>query len=353
MRPAGRRRFLKAAGALAIAFGQPAGVRAGPSPPIADAHSHIGMFSPKLVGHPLKAEMEAAGVMLLSWNIVGDSRWIRQTDQGIQQRAVPAYGEQADSFRQGLDRMRKYLASVGLRHVEVPADIDAARAGTPHVVIALEGAGFASDDPGLLERAYADGLRHLQLVHYIRNALGDFQTERPEHDGLTALGADIVKACNQRGILVDLAHSTNAVIDRALEVSSVPLIWSHSAITKAVTSWTQSSAQSRLLYVDFAKKIAERGGAVGLWSLRATVGDSPAGYARELMRMVDLVGAEHVMFGTDLDGVGRYGTMEGLGDLRRVADLLRERGMDEKTLNAVCFGNYARCLRAAMEARKA
>ncbi len=83
------------------------------------------------------------------------------------------------------------------------------------------------------------------------------------------------------------------------------------------------------------------------------MGNSPDGYATELMRMVDAIGPAHVMFGTDLDGVGRFGTMESLGDLRRVADVLRARGVDEKTLRALCFENYARCLGAAMQARKA
>lgn len=95
-------------------------------------------------------------------------------------------------------------------------------------------------------------------------------------------------------------------------------------------------------------------GAVGLWSLKSTVGSSPAGYADELMRMVDAIGPEHVMIGTDIDGIFKNGrTMEGLGDLRNVADVLRERGVDDKTLRAICFENYARCLRTALQSRRA
>ena len=78
--------------------------------------------------------------------------------------------------------------------------------------------------------------------------------------------------------------------------------------------------------------------------------DSPAGYADELLRMVDAIGAEHVMFGTDIDGLGTLGVMSRPADLRAVADLLQARGVDEKTLRALCFENYARCLRAAIEA---
>ena len=353
MRLETRRRFLKRAGALALALGHPRLLHAAADLPIADAHSHIGLFSKRFAFHSLKAEMESSGVMLLSWNIVGDGRWTKRTSQGIKQQSTPAPGEQASYFRQKLDTMRKYLAGIELAYVQKPADIDSARSGTPHVVIAVEGAGFAADSLELLDQAYADGLRHVQLVHYIRNALGDFQTEPPEHNGMTALGVDVIKSCNRLGILVDLAHATKPTIDKALETSSTPIIWSHSAITETEYTWQRSSALSRLLYIDYAKKIAKRGGAVGLWSLKHTVHDSPAGYATELMRMVDAVGPEHVMFGTDLDGVGKFGVMDGLADLRSVANLLRDRGVDEKTLRAVCFDNYARCLRAAMEARKA
>jgi membrane dipeptidase len=328
-------------------------LRASGDLPIADAHSHIGMFSQNWSNRSLKVQMQESGVMLLSWSIVGDSRWTARTDSGIKQRSVPAPGEQASYFRRKLDAMRGYLAKAGLEYVQSPADIDAARSGTPHVVIAVEGAGFAADSLELLDQSYAGGLRHLQLVHYIRNALGDFQTERPEHNGMTQLGVDVVKSCNRLGILVDLAHATNPVIDKAIEVSATPVIWSHSAITDTQYTWAQSSSLSRRLHIDFARKIAQRGGAVGLWSLRSTVGSSPEGYANELMRMVDAIGPEHVMFGTDLDGVGRNGVMGQLEDLRKVADLLRERGVDDRTLRGICFENYARCLRAAMEARQA
>lgn len=351
-----RRRFLKTAGALALAFGYPGVLRAAIDLPIADAHTHIDMFSPwrSFFFRSLKTQMEKAGVMLLSWNIVGDGPWIDREPDGIRQRRVPKSGEQASELRKNLDSMRAYLTRFGLGYVQNPADIDAARSGTPHVVIAVEGAGFIADGLELVNQAYGDGLRQLQLVHYVRNALGDIQTEPPEHKGMTALGVAAVQLCNRLGILVDLAHASNPVIDKALEVSAAPLIWSHSAITTTQYTWQQSSSLSRRLHLDYAKKIAQRGGAVGLWSAKSTVGSSPAGYADELMRMVDAIGPEHVMIGTDMDGISKSGiTMQGLGDLRKVADLLRERGVDGKTLRAVCFDNYARCLRAAMQARQA
>jgi membrane dipeptidase len=309
------------------------------------------MYSSKLTSRSLKTEMENAGLTLLAWAISGDGRWIRRETTGIKQRATPGPGEQSAYLLEKLSSMRAYLAKTGLDFVQSAADIDAARSGAPRVVIALEGAGSAEDRMEILDEACARGLRHLQLVHYIRNGLGDFQTERPEHDGLTGLGINVVKSCNRLGILVDLAHCTRANIDAALAASSVPMVWSHSSITTVQYSWQQSSNFSRLLRLDDAKKIAQRGGAIGLWALRSTVGSSPDGYANELLRMVDALGPEHVMFGTDIEGMGTYAVMDELQDLRKVADLLQERGIDDKTLRAICFDNYARCLKDAMLAR--
>jgi membrane dipeptidase len=118
-------------------------------------------------------------------------------------------------------------------------------------------------------------------------------------------------------------------------------------------NWQRPSGLSRRLYIDYAKKIAKRGGAVGLWSLRNNTVYGPASYAAELMRMADAIGPEHVMFGTDLDGVGSAAALDNLRDMRKVADALSEHGADDNTLKAICFDNYARCLKAATQGRQA
>ena len=73
-----RRRFLQCASALALGLSASGGVRAAPRIPIADAHSHFGMYSSKLTNRSLKTEMENAGMTLLAWAISADDRWIRR-----------------------------------------------------------------------------------------------------------------------------------------------------------------------------------------------------------------------------------------------------------------------------------
>src|SRR5439155_7554557 len=123
-------------------------------------------------------------------------------------------------------------------------------------VLAVEGASFLDDDIGQVQAAYDAGIRHIQLVHYIRNAIGDFQTEQPEHSGLTDHGKQVVQECNRLGILIDLAHATPEVVTQALAVSKVPMVWSHSSVTRTrKPQWTMPTAQARQLSLEGAKGI--------------------------------------------------------------------------------------------------
>lgn len=90
---------------------------------------------------------------------------------------------------------------------------------------------------------------------------------------------------------------------------------------------------------------------MGLWALGASFGGGIDGYASEIIRMIELLGAEHVMFGTDEDGLPQGAVIEQLIDLRKVVDILAKRGVDEKTLRSVAYENYARCLKNAMQGR--
>jgi membrane dipeptidase len=71
-------------------------------------------------------------------------------------------------------------------------------------------------------------------------------------------------------------------------------------------------------------------------------------YADEMMRMCDLVGPEHVAFGTDLEGFYPGRLMTGYDDLRSVVDNLLKRGIAEPILKGIFFDNYARVLRASL-----
>jgi membrane dipeptidase len=352
-----RRTFLGAAGALALAPWLPA--RAQQPVPIADMHSHYGMIQRKLADSGLAEDMRARRVAIVAWKLVADGPWIRSSDRGIEQAREPAPGQLAAYFERWVDRMNAYIAEHKLRAVLAPADVDACISGEAGIVLASEGADFLEGKVENLGAAYRKGLRHLQLVHYIRTPVGDFQTIAPVHQGLSPMGKQLVEACNAQGILVDLAHSTGASVDQALEISKAPMVWSHGWVQGDGGSWQDPYGfQKRRLSVAHAKKIAARGGVIGLWAFGMSrpstewpVGaNDPRGYARQIAALLQLIGAEHVAFGTDIEGVGLSASLGNYAQLREVVQHLESMKLDASTIERVAYGNYARVLKAALKA---
>jgi membrane dipeptidase len=326
--------------------------------PIADMHSHYGMITRRSGESGLAQDMRSQRVALVAWKLVADGRWIRSGAMGIEQASDPAPGDLAKFFSATLDRMKSYVAEHKLRTVLTPADVDACIAGDSGIVFASEGADFLEGNVDNLDAAYEKGLRHLQFVHYIRTPVGDFQTSRPVHNGLSEMGRRLVEACNAKGILVDLAHSTTPAVDQALEIAKAPLVWSHGWVDSQGGDWRdQYGFLSRRLSLAQAKKIAARGGVVGLWGLglsRPAFGwsvaarDTPS-YARELASLVNKIGADHVALGTDIEGVGPNWSVNSYGDVRTVLKYLQAMKLETSVIERVAYGNYARVLKSVLK----
>jgi len=349
-----RRRFALGAAATLASLHAPASRAQAPARPyLADMHSHYGMFLPRLFGLDLARHMQETGTMLLAWSATDDNRWIGMTPTGWQQTRQPAPGELWAAFQQRLAGYDDKLKGWNLAKALSPADVEAALAGSPRVVLATEGANFLEGQPERVAQAHAWGVRHLQLIHFIQSPLGDRQTAEPVHGGLTPLGAKVVAECKRLGILVDLAHGTPALVDGVLQASDAAPVWSHSWISAQGGSWTDPSYIARSLSPATARTIAARGGAVGLWTVR--VSRDPAyplrnatSYADEIVRMCELIGPRHVAFGTDMEGAGPGPILSNYVDLREVADQLVRRGLPESAVHDVFIGNYARLVKAAM-----
>jgi membrane dipeptidase len=220
-------------------------------------------------------------------------------------------------------------------------------------VLSVEGASFLDEGISQLQAAYDMGIRHIQLVHYIRNTIGDFQTERPEHGGLTEAGKKAVLECNRLGILVDLAHSTSEAVTQALAISKAPMVWSHSSVTRTrKPQWTMPVTQARQLSLEQAKAIAAKGGVVGLWAVRSDAGSTPEAYGDKLWEMADWLGEDHVAFGTDMNGLIAP-LMSNYSDVRRVVAHWERRQLSEARIRKLAIENYARVLRQAFAFRQA
>ena len=320
-------------------------------------HSHVGILSQA----SLADEMRANGVALVAWALPADMPWIQPVATGIAQKSEPAPGEPAAFFARRIDGENATIARNGLKRVLTRADVDDCAVGGEHgVVLAAEGADFLEGRLDGLAAAVAKGLRHVQLVHYMRSFVGDRQTSEPQWGGgLSDFGQQLVEACNEHGVLIDLAHCAEPAVEQALRISKRPMVWSHSWVGSTGGRWQDSYGfEQRRLSLARARAIADRGGVVGVWSFGLErpnyrsdgwpVGrDDPKGYAKAIAALVEQIGADHVGFGTDLAGVGKSTSIDDYAGVRRVVEHLQDMKLPASTIERVACGNYARVLKDA------
>lgn len=362
-----RRRWLQAAAGATLwpLVGAPAHAQQ-PGLPIADIHSHFGLIHRTLANAELGTEMRSQHVALLAWKMGADTPWLRRGPHGIDVVGKPEPGKLAARFDFQIARMKRYLREQKLKTVISPSDVDAcvAPGGAPGVVLAAEGAHFLEGDVGRLSAARAQGLRHLQLVHFVPSPVGDNQTLAPVHGGLSPMGKQLVESCNEQRVLVDLAHASMDCVEQALQISKTPLVWSHGWVDRVAGRWLDATTHmQRRLSIAHAKMIADKGGLIGLWG-GALLKPGPAwaagrgswtvglhdtqGYAREIASLVDKLGADHVAFGTDMEGLGDQWAVNDYAGVRTVLDQLQALKLSSDAIERVAFRNYARVLKAAL-----
>ncbi len=313
-----------------------------------DCHSHAGrvLRVRQDEGHapfsPLAEPMRAGGLAVVCLAIVSDSPTHRVTPEGrIRAFREPEPGELAAYAERGFTRLHALVREQGLRIVRTAADLAAARAATPSVLVAAEGADFLEGDLGRLEEAFRRAsLRHLQLTHYRVNALGDIQTEPPVHGGLTAFGAEVIRRCEAMGVIVDVAHGTEDLVRQAVEVARKPLVLSHTSLT------TKPRLRTRLITPEHARMVAETGGVIGIWPPVSLFADLQA-LADGIARMADVVGPAHVGLGSDMMGLVGPSALPDYAALPDLAALLLARFTPEEAAG-ILGGNYLRVAQACL-----
>jgi membrane dipeptidase len=102
------------------------------------------------------------------------------------------------------------------------------KSGRIALIPSLENAKRLENDPAVLRMLHRLGLRAVTLA-YKTNDLADAADDAPKHDGLSPLGVTMVRAMNDAGVLVDLSHTAPATMHDVLDISSAPVIFSHSS----------------------------------------------------------------------------------------------------------------------------
>ncbi|MBL6945126.1 MAG: membrane dipeptidase [Rhodospirillales bacterium] len=225
--------------------------------------------------------------------------------------------------------------------IHLPDDIRAAKAEGGHgVLIAIEGGDFLEGRLERIEEAHERGVRSIQLVHNRINALGDIQTKPPEHRGLTPFGRQVVREMNRLGLIVDVAHLSFEGMREVIEVADKPIMLSHGMLGQG----------GRAISDDYARAVAATGGVIGLFSAgERTLG----GYLDRFRRLADLIGAEHVGFGSDMGSYGPFYVFKNYRDLPALVAGLLQRGFNEAEVAGIIGGNFLRMFDAVSAASAA
>ncbi|HEX9246893.1 MAG TPA: membrane dipeptidase [bacterium] len=156
------------------------------------------------------------------------------------------------------------------------------------------------DDLDRVGSFYNLGVRMIQLTYNLRNLVGDGCTEAHQ-GGLSYFGREMVRCLNASRMLVDVSHCSEQVGWDALEVSTAPIVVSHSA-SKAVCYHDRGKSD------ELAKAVADRGGFFGVVIVPGFIAESTEAtlddFARHVEHLVDVMGIDHVGIGTDKAGPG-------------------------------------------------
>ncbi len=173
------------------------------------------------------------------------------------------------------------------------------------------------------------------------------EAARNEKEGLTDFGRDAVRELNRLGIVVDLAHARDPAFYEALALTKVPVEFSHGAVFSLTPHW-------RNLTDDQLKALAANGGVIGIAAYPSFMDQDPE--KQTIERFVDhieyvceLVGDDHVGFGSDYDGMGRETSpiIPSYAETPQLTQLMLDRGFSGETILKFWGGNFLRVMQAA------
>lgn len=250
-----------------------------------------------------------------------------------------------DKIEAIVEQNKQYLSIA-----RTPADLYANKQqGRKSIMLGIEN-GLALD--GHLDRLqhFAQrGIVYMTLCHNGDNDICDSARGNHTHNGISAFGKQVVREMNRLGILVDLSHAGEKSFYDALEMSSQPIVCSHSSC-RALCD------HPRNLTDDQMRALAAKGGVMQITMYNgflvkdgeATVLDA----LRHLDHAIEVMGIDHVGIGTDFDGDGGVRGMANSSELLNFTRLLLARGYSEQDIEKIWGGNFLRVMTQVQSVRE-
>jgi membrane dipeptidase len=261
------------------------------------------------------------------------------------------------------------------------------KAGKKFAFVSMENSWPLGEDLTLVETFYKEGLRMAGPVHFRNNQLADSSTDSKGKiwNGYSPLGLRWLAEANRLGIVIDVSHASDDVVDQSVALSKTPIIASHSG-PKAIYDHPRNLDDARI------KKIADAGGAICINSiylidttpsperkaalealgrgpdLKKASPEAVKAYAdkraaidkaypavrgdfdlfmKSMLHVLKVAGPKGVCVGADWDGGGGMDGFEDITDLPKITARLKAEGYGDADIEAIWSGNVLRILAAA------
>ena len=146
---------------------------------------------------------------------------------------------------------------------------------------------------------------------------------------------EVVREMNRLGMIVDVAHASSDMTKKVADVTTKPLILSHTRLRREPREYT------RAILADHARAVAETGGVIGVWP----AGEGPlVEWIYRFRRLSDVVGVEHVGVGTDMGGLRRT-RFDNYKELPALVEGLLDGGYSKAEVAQILGGNFMRVFR--------
>ncbi len=186
------------------------------------------------------------------------------------------------------------------------------------------------------------GIVYMTLCHNGDNDICDSASKTQHtHHGVSAFGEQVIKEMNRLGVLVDMSHAGEESFYQALEISSMPIVCSHSS-ARALCD------HQRNLTDDQMRALAKKGGVAQTTIYNgflrkegeATIND----VITHLEHAIDVMGIDHVGLGTDFDGDGGVRGLANSSELINFTRRLLARRFSEQDIQKIWGGNFLRVM---------
>lgn len=216
-------------------------------------------------------------------------------------------------------------------------------------VLTMEEGAPIGDNLDHLAEFYERGVRMLTLTWNYENAIGfpnmmfadnKKETITTPQKGLTPFGIDVVRAMNEMGMIIDVSHGSDQLVQDVLTHTTHPFVASHSNVR-------EQCFHSRNLPNDLIKAIANRGGVMGInFSRDFLTKNSKDSLIEAIVKHITafktIGGIECVGLGSDFDGIPIDPELADVSKFELIHTALTKAGFTQQECDKLFFGNVER-----------